>query len=173
MGYRSRACAKSVESHPSALNTIPHGPRAKPPCSDKLSSSITARKTPLRSCYTFDPSSQDLRSSRSIVGRWPVIEKARMGVIWGSRPQRRQRSFRINIPPLTEDRRKSLQTCLPSTRRGKRCRCAHFVREGDSTRSKKQEKDGDLSRDQSRAGNREGAERSPDAHGRTRSKHSQ
>jgi len=107
-------------------------------------------ETPLRSLATLStPDAQTIQIQPFDAGSVAVIEKAISMSDLGLTPNNDGKAIRINIPPLTEDRRKDL--CKLASRYGEEGKVAlRNVRREGIDRIKKQEKDGDLSLDQSR-----------------------
>jgi ribosome recycling factor len=140
---------KSLESTQRTFNTIRTG-RANPSLLDKIVVEYYGAETPLKSLATLTtPDSQTIQIQPFDSGSINLIEKAIGMSDLGLPPNNDGKAIRINIPPLTEDRRKDL--CKLASRYGEEGKVAlRNVRREGIDRIKKQEKDGDLSLDQSR-----------------------
>jgi ribosome recycling factor len=140
---------KSVESTQRTFNTIRTG-RANPSLLDKLSVEYYGAETPLRSLATLStPDSQTIQIQPFDAGSMALIEKAIAMSDLGLTPNNDGKVIRINIPPLTEDRRKEL--CKLAAKYAEEGKVAlRNIRRDAIERIKKQEKEGDLSEDQSR-----------------------
>jgi ribosome recycling factor len=138
-----------VESTQRTFNTIRTG-RANPSLLDKIVVEYYGAETPLKSLATLTtPDSQTIQIQPFDSGSINLIEKAIGMSDLGLTPNNDGKAIRINIPPLTEDRRKDL--CKLASRYGEEGKVAlRNVRREGIDRIKKQEKDGDLSLDQSR-----------------------
>jgi ribosome recycling factor len=140
---------KSLEATQRTFNTIRTG-RANPSLLDKIVVDYYNTETPLKSLATIStPDSQTILiqpfDGRSI----SLIEKAIGMSDLGLTPNNDGKVIRINIPPLTEDRRKDL--CKLAARYAEEGKVAlRNIRRDGIDRIKKQEKDGDYSVDQSR-----------------------
>lgn len=140
---------KSVEATQRTFNTIRTG-RANPSLLDKLSVEYYGAETPLRSLATIStPDSQTIQIQPFDSGSMALIEKAIAMSDLGLTPNNDGRVIRINIPPLTEDRRKDLCKLASKYAEEGKVSLRNIRREGID-RIKKLEKDGDLSEDQSR-----------------------
>jgi ribosome recycling factor len=140
---------KSVEATQRTFNTIRTG-RANPSLLDKLSVEYYGAETPLRSLATIStPDSQTIQIQPFDSGSMALIEKAIAMSDLGLTPNNDGRVIRINIPPLTEDRRKDLCKLASKYAEEGKVSLRNIRREGID-RIKKQEKDGELSEDQSR-----------------------
>lgn len=140
---------KSVESTQRTFNTIRTG-RANPSLLDKLSIEYYGAETPLRSLASLStPDSQTIQIQPFDSGSMALIEKAIAMSDLGLTPNNDGKVIRINIPPLTEDRRKEF--CKLASRYAEEGKVAlRNIRRDAIDRIKKQEKDGELSEDQSR-----------------------
>jgi ribosome recycling factor len=138
-----------VESTQRTFNTIRTG-RANPSLLDKLSVEYYGAETPLRSLATLStPDSQTIQIQPFDAGSMALIEKAIAMSDLGLTPNNDGKVIRINIPPLTEDRRKEL--CKLAAKYAEEGKVAlRNIRRDAIERIKKQEKEGDLSEDQSR-----------------------
>jgi len=140
---------KSLEATQRTFNTIRTG-RANPSLLDKLSVEYYGAETPLRSLATIStPDSQTIQIQPFDHGSMALIEKAIAMSDLGLTPNNDGKVIRINIPPLTEDRRKDL--CKIASKYAEEGKVAlRNIRRDGIERIKKQEKDGELSEDQSR-----------------------
>jgi ribosome recycling factor len=140
---------KSLEATQRTFNTIRTG-RANPSLLDKIVVEYYGAETPLKSLATLTtPESQTIQIQPFDSGSINLIEKAIGMSDLGLTPNNDGKVIRINIPPLTEDRRKDL--CKLAARYGEEGKVAlRNVRREGIDRTKKQEKDGELSEDQSR-----------------------
>jgi ribosome recycling factor len=140
---------KSVDSTQRTFNTIRTG-RANPSLLDKISVEYYGAETSLRSLATIStPDSQTIQIQPFDAGSMAVIEKAIAMSDLGLTPNNDGRTIRINIPPLTEDRRKEF--CKIAAKYAEEGKVAlRNIRRDGIERIKKQEKEGELSEDQSR-----------------------
>ena len=140
---------KSLEATQRNFNTIRTG-RANPSLLDKVVVEYYGTETPLKSLATLStPDSQTIQIQPFDAGSVSQIEKAIAMSDLGLTPNNDGRLIRINIPPLTEDRRKDL--CKLAAKYAEEGKVAlRNLRREAIDRVKKQEKDGDLSEDQSR-----------------------
>ena len=140
---------KSVEATQRNFNTIRTG-RANPSLLDKIVVEYYGSETSLKSLATLStPDSQTIQIQPFDAGSVAQIEKAIAMSDLGLTPNNDGRIIRINIPPLTEDRRKDL--CKLVAKYAEEGKVAlRNLRRDAIDRVKKQEKDGDLSEDQSR-----------------------
>jgi len=140
---------KSLEATQRTFNTIRTG-RANPSLLDKIVVEYYGAETPLKSLATLTtPDSQTIQIQPFDSGSINLIEKAIGMSDLGLTPNNDGKVIRINIPPLTEDRRKDL--CKLAARYGEEGKVAlRNVRREGIDRTKKHEKDGELSEDQSR-----------------------
>jgi ribosome recycling factor len=137
---------KSVESTQRTFNTIRTG-RANPSLLDKIVVEYYGAETPLKSLATLStPDSQTIQIQPFDTG---LIEKAIAMSDLGLTPNNDGRIIRINIPPLTEDRRKELCKIAAKYAEEGKVSLRNIRRDGID-RIKKLEKDGELSEDQSR-----------------------
>jgi ribosome recycling factor len=140
---------KSLEATQRTFNTIRTG-RANPSLLDKIVVEYYGAETPLKSLATIStPDSQTIQIQPFDSGSINLIEKA-IGISdLGLTPNNDGRAIRINIPPLTEDRRKDL--CKLAAKYAEEGKVAlRNIRRDGIDRIKKQEKEGDCSEDQSR-----------------------
>ncbi|MCP9771805.1 ribosome recycling factor [Synechococcus sp. Tobar12-5m-g] len=140
---------KSVEATQRTFNTIRTG-RANPSLLDKLSIDYYGAETPLRSLATLStPDSQTIQIQPFDRGSMALIEKAIAMSDLGLTPNNDGKVIRINIPPLTEDRRKEF--CKLASRYAEEGKVSlRNIRREAIDVVKKQEKEGELSEDQSR-----------------------
>lgn len=140
---------KSVEATQRTFNTIRTG-RANPSLLDKISVEYYGAETSLKSLATIStPDSTTIQIQPFDRGSLAVIEKAIAMSDLGLTCNNDGKVIRINIPPLTEDRRKEL--CKVAAKYAEEGKVAlRNLRRDGIDRIKKQEKDGELSEDQSR-----------------------
>jgi ribosome recycling factor len=140
---------KSVEATQRNFNTIRTG-RANPSLLDKVVVEYYGAETALKSLATIStPDSQTIQIQPFDAGSVAQIEKAIAMSDLGLTPNNDGKLIRINIPPLTEDRRKDL--CKVASKYAEEGKVSlRNLRREAIDRIKKQEKDGDLSEDQSR-----------------------
>jgi ribosome recycling factor len=140
---------KSVEATQRNFNTIRTG-RANPSLLDKLTVDYYGAETPLKSLASIStPDSQTIQIQPFDISTLSLIEKVISMSDLGLTPNNDGKVIRINIPPLTEDRRKEL--CKLAARYAEEGKVAlRNIRRDGIERIKKQEKDGDLSKDMSR-----------------------
>lgn len=140
---------KSLEATQRNFNTIRTG-RANPSLLDKIIVEYYGTETPLKALANLStPDSQTIQIQPFDAGSLAQIEKAISLSDLGLTPNNDGRMIRINIPPLTEDRRKDL--CKLAAKYAEEGKVAlRNLRRDAIDRIKKQEKDGDLSEDQSR-----------------------
>jgi ribosome recycling factor len=140
---------KSLESTQRTFNTIRTG-RANPTLLDKISVEYYGAETPLKSLATLStPDSQTIQIQPFDAGSMGLIEKAISMSDLGLTCNNDGKVIRINIPALTEERRKDL--CKLAAKYAEEGKVAlRNVRRDAIDKVKKQEKDGDLSEDQSR-----------------------
>ena len=140
---------KSVEATLRNFNTIRTG-RANPSLLDKILVPYYGADTPLKSLANLaTPDSQTLQMQPFDAGSIGLIEKAIGMSDLGLTPNNDGKVIRINIPPLTEDRRKDL--CKLASKYAEEGKVAlRNLRRDGIDQIKKQEKDTELSEDQSR-----------------------
>jgi ribosome recycling factor len=138
-----------LEATQRTFNTIRTG-RANPSLLDKIVVEYYGAETPLKSLATINtPDSQTIQIQPFDSGVINLIEKAIGMSDLGLTPNNDGKVIRINIPPLTEDRRKDL--CKLAARYAEEGKVAlRNIRREGIDRIKKQEKDGECSEDQSR-----------------------
>ena len=140
---------KSVESTQRTFNTIRTG-RANPSLLDRINVEYYGAETQLKSLATIStPDAQTIQIQPFDGGSIGMIEKAISLSDLGLTPNNDGRVIRINIPPLTEERRKDF--CKLAARYAEEGKVAlRNIRRDGIDRIKKQEKDSELSEDQSR-----------------------
>jgi ribosome recycling factor len=140
---------KSVESTQRTFNTIRTG-RANPSLLDKISVEYYGADTPIKALATLSaPDSQTIQIQPFDRGSMSLIEKAISMSNLGLTPNNDGRVIRINIPPLTQERRKEF--CKLAAQYAEEGKVAlRNIRRDGIDRVKKLEKDGELSEDQSR-----------------------
>ena len=139
---------KSVESTQRTFNTIRTG-RANPSLLDRINVEYYGAETPLKSLATLStPDSQTIAIQPFDLGSIALIEKAIAMSELGFTPNNDGKIIRINVPPLTEERRKEF--CKLAGKYAEEGKVAlRNIRREAIDKVKKQEKDGDLSEDQS------------------------
>lgn len=140
---------KSVEAAQRTFNTIRTG-RANPSLLDKITVEYYGADTPLKALATLStPDSQTIQIQPFDASSIGLIEKAIALSDLGLTPNNDGKLIRINVPPLTEDRRKEL--CKLASRYAEEGKVSlRNIRRDGIDRVKKQEKEGALSEDQSR-----------------------
>ena len=140
---------KSVEATQRNFNTIRTG-RANPSLLDRINVEYYGADTPLKSLASLStPDSQTIAVQPFDMGSLALIEKAIATSDLGFTPNNDGKVIRINVPPLTEERRKEF--CKLAGKYSEEGKVAlRSVRRDAIDKIKKQEKDGDLSEDQSR-----------------------
>ncbi len=140
---------KSVEATQRTFNTIRTG-RANPSLLDRISVEYYGAETQLKALATIStPDSQTIQIQPFDRGSLALIEKAISMSDLGLTCNNDGKVIRINIPPLTEDRRKDL--CKLAAKYAEEGKVAlRNIRRDGIDKVKKQEKDGELSEDQSR-----------------------
>ncbi|CAK6697504.1 ribosome recycling factor [Synechococcus sp. BA-124 BA4] len=140
---------KSLEATQRTFNTIRTG-RANPSLLDKITIEYYGTETPLRSVASLStPDSQTIQIQPFDSAAMASIEKAIAMSDLGLTPNNDGRLIRINIPPLTAERRKEF--CKLAARYAEDGKVAlRNIRRDAIDKVKKQEKDGELSEDQSR-----------------------
>ena len=141
--------SKSVEAAQRNFNTIRTG-RANTSLLDRISVEYYGIETPLKSLATIStPDSQTIAIQPFDLGSLPAIEKAIATSDLGFTPNNDGKIIRINVPPLTEERRKEF--CKLASKYAEEGKVAlRNIRRDAIEKVKKSEKDGDLSEDQSR-----------------------
>ena len=141
--------SKSVEAAQRNFNTIRTG-RANSSLLDRISVEYYGTETPLKSLATIStPDSQTIAIQPFDQGSLATIEKAIATSDLGFTPNNDGKIIRINVPPLTEERRKEF--CKLASKYAEEGKVAlRNIRRDAIEKVKKSEKDGDLSEDQSR-----------------------
>lgn len=140
---------KSLEATQRTFNTIRTG-RANASLLDKIQVEYYGAETPLKSLATITtPDSSTIQLQPFDGGTLALIEKAIAMSDLGLTCNNDGKVIRINIPPLTEDRRKDL--CKLAAKYAEEGKVAlRNIRRDAIDKVKKLEKDGELSEDQSR-----------------------
>ena len=140
---------KSVDSTQRTFNTIRTG-RANPSLLDNIHVEYYGADTPLKSLATISTQdSSTIQLQPFDAGSLGLIEKAISMSDLGLTCNNDGKLIRINIPPLTEDRRKDL--CKLAAKYAEEGKVAlRNVRRDAIDKVKRQEKEGELSEDQSR-----------------------
>ena len=140
---------KSVDATQRTFNTIRTG-RANASLLDKIQVEYYGSEMPLKSLSTITtPDSSTIQLQPFDAGSLGVIEKAISMSDLGLTCNNDGKLIRINIPPLTEDRRKEL--CKLAAKYAEEGKVAlRNIRRDAIDKVKKQEKDGEFSEDQSR-----------------------
>ena len=141
--------SKSVEAAQRNFNTIRTG-RANTSLLDRISVEYYGTDTPLKSLATIStPDSQTIAIQPFDLSSLANIEKAIATSDLGFTPNNDGKIIRINVPPLTEERRKEF--CKLASKYAEEGKVAlRNIRRDAIEKIKKSEKDGDLSEDQSR-----------------------
>ncbi|CAI8186175.1 MAG: ribosome recycling factor [Prochlorococcus sp.] len=139
---------KSVEATQRTFATIRTG-RANPALLDRVNVEYYGAETPLKSLATLStPDSQTIAIQPFDIGSIGLIEKAIATSDLGFTPNNDGKMIRINVPPLTEERRKEF--CKLASKYAEEGKIAlRNIRRDAIDKVKKHEKDGDLSEDQS------------------------
>lgn len=139
---------KSVEAAQRNFNTIRTG-RANSSLLDRISVEYYGAETPLKSLATITtPDSQTIAIQPFDMGSLALIEKAIATSDLGFTPNNDGKLIRINIPPLTEERRKEF--CKLACKYAEEGKVAlRNLRRDSIDKIKKSEKDGNVSEDQS------------------------
>ncbi|MDM7959045.1 MAG: ribosome recycling factor [Synechococcus sp. WH 8007] len=140
---------KSVDSTQRTFNTIRTG-RANSSLLDKIQVEYYGADTPLKSLATIStPDSTTIQLQPFDMSSLALIEKAISMSDLGLTCNNDGKLIRINIPPLTEDRRKDL--CKLASKYAEEGKVAlRNIRRDAIDKVKKQEKEGEFSEDQSR-----------------------
>ena len=140
---------KSVEATQRNFNTIRTG-RANPSLLDKINVEYYGTETPLKSLATVStPDAQTIAIQPFDASSIGLIEKAIAMSDLGLTPNNDGKLIRINIPPLTEDRRKDL--CKLAAKYAEEGKVSlRNIRREASERVKTREMEGEVSEDQSR-----------------------
>ena len=139
---------KSVEASQRNFNTIRTG-RANSSLLDRISVEYYGADTPLKSLATIStPDSQTIAIQPFDLGSLALIEKSIATSDLGFTPNNDGKLIRINIPPLTEERRKEF--CKLASKYAEEGKVAlRNIRRESIEKIKKSEKEGELSEDQS------------------------
>ncbi len=139
---------KSVEASQRNFNTIRTG-RANTSLLDRLTIEYYGADTPLKSLATIStPDSQTLAIQPFDLSSLPLIEKAISMSDLGFTPNNDGKIIRINIPPLTEERRKEF--CKLASKYAEEGKIAlRNIRRDAIEKIKASEKEGEFSKDQS------------------------
>ncbi len=140
---------KSVEAAQRTFNTIRTG-RANPSLLDKISVEYYGAETPLKSLATIStPDSQTISIQPFDLSSLTLIEKAIATSDLGFTPNNDGKVIRINVPPLTEERRKEF--CKIASKYAEEGKVSlRNIRRDAIEKIKKLEKSGELSEDKSR-----------------------
>ena len=140
---------KSVEAAQRTFNTIRTG-RANPSLLDRLTVEYYGSETPLKSLATIStPDSQTISIQPFDIGCIALIEKSIATSDLGFTPNNDGKIIRINVPPLTEERRKEF--CKLASKYAEEGKISlRNIRRDAIEKIKKMEKDGEISEDQSR-----------------------
>ena len=140
---------KSVEATQRNFNTIRTG-RANSSLLDRVSVEYYGADTPLKSLATLStPDSQTIQIQPFDISALASIEKAIAMSELGFTPNNDGKIIRINVPPLTEERRKEF--CKLASKYAEEGKVAlRNLRRDAIDKIKKQEKEGEFSEDQSR-----------------------
>ncbi|QNG30016.1 ribosome recycling factor [Synechococcus sp. LTW-R] len=140
---------KSVHSTQRTFNTIRTG-RANSSLLDKIQVEYYGADTPLKALATIStPDSTTIQLQPFDMSSLALIEKAISMSDLGLTCNNDGKLIRINIPPLTEDRRKDL--CKLASKYAEEGKVAlRNIRRDAIDKVKKQEKEGEFSEDQSR-----------------------
>ena len=140
---------KSIEATQRNFNTIRTG-RANASLLDRVSVEYYGAETPIKSLATVATvDSQTISIQPFDLSCLPTIEKAISMSDLGITPNNDGKIIRINVPPLTEERRKEF--CKLASKYAEEGKVAlRNIRREAIDKIKKMEKDGDISEDQSR-----------------------
>ncbi len=140
---------KSVEAAQRNFNTIRTG-RANTSLLDRLTVEYYGADTPLKSLATIStPDSQTISIQPFDLSSLALIEKSIAMSDLGFTPNNDGKIIRINIPPLTEERRKEF--CKLASKYAEEGKVAlRNIRRDAIERIKKSEKESEISEDQSR-----------------------
>ena len=140
---------KSLDAAQRNFNTIRTG-RANTSLLDRIIVEYYETETPLKSLATIStPDSQTIAIQPFDISSLALIEKAIATSDLGFTPNNDGKLIRINIPPLTEERRKEF--CKLASKYAEEGKVAlRNVRRDGIEKIKKAEKEGSISEDQSR-----------------------
>tara|TARA_Y100001968_G_C19336280_1_gene707039 strand:- start:430 stop:978 length:549 start_codon:yes stop_codon:yes gene_type:complete len=141
--------SKSVEAAQRTFNSIRTG-RANPSLLDRLKVEYYGVDTPLKSLASISiPDSQTIAIQPFDINSLPLIEKSIATSDLGLTPNNDGKLIRINVPPLTQERRKEF--CKLASKYAEEGKVAlRNIRRDAIDKVKKSEKDGLISEDQSR-----------------------
>ena len=139
---------KSVEAAQRNFNTIRTG-RANTSLLDRIRVEYYGAETPLKSLATIStPDSQTISIQPFDMSSLNLIEKAISMSDLGFTPNNDGKQIRINVPPLTEERRKEF--CKLASKYAEEGKVAlRNIRRDSIEKVKKSEKEGVISKDQS------------------------
>lgn len=142
---------KSIDSFIQNMGTVRTG-RANPSMLDRVKCDYYGTETPINQMATISvPSAQQLTVDPYDKSTLGLIERAIIESELGLTPQNDGTIIRLNIPALTEDRRKEmLKQCKAIGEEGKVA--IRNIRRSNVDAIKKLEKSGDISEDQSKDG---------------------
>ncbi len=140
---------KSVEAAQRNFNTIRTG-RANTSLLDRITVEYYGADTPLKSLATLStPDSQTIAIQPFDLSSLALIEKAIATSDLGFTPNNDGKIIRINVPPLTEERRKEF--CKIASKYAEEGKVSlRNIRRDAIEKIKKSEKDAEISEDQSR-----------------------
>ena len=140
---------KSVEATQRNFNTIRTG-RANPSLLDRINVEYYGSDTPLKSLATIStPDSQTIAIQPFDLSSLALIEKAIATSDLGFTPNNDGKVIRINVPPLTEERRKEF--CKIASKYAEEGKVSlRNIRRDAIEKIKKSEKAAEISEDQSR-----------------------
>ena len=140
---------KSVEAAQRNFKTIRTG-RANPSLLDRITVEYYGAESPLKSLATLStPDSQTIAIQPFDLGSLALIEKAIATSDLGFTPNNDGKIIRINVPPLTEERRKEF--CKIASKYAEEGKVSlRNIRRDAIEKIKKQEKAAEISEDQSR-----------------------
>lgn len=140
---------KTIEATQRSFNTIRTG-RANPALLDRISVEYYGTPTPLKSLASINtPDSSTITIQPYDRGSLSLVEKAISLSDIGLTPNNDGSTIRLNIPPLTEDRRKELVKSAAKLAEEGKVAIRNIRRDGVEA-ARKQEKSGDLSEDEAR-----------------------
>ena len=141
--------SKSVDAAQRTFNSIRTG-RANPSLLDRIKVEYYGAETPLKSLATIStPDSQTIAIQPFDSNSLPLIEKAIATSDLGFTPNNDGNLIRINVPPLTEERRKEF--CKLASKYAEEGKIAlRNIRRDAIDKVKKLEKEGEISEDKSR-----------------------
>ena len=141
--------SKSIESAQRTFNTIRTG-RANPSLLDRISIEYYGAESPLKAVATVStPDSQTIAIQPFDLASLSLIEKAIATSDLGFTPNNDGKIIRINVPPLTEERRKEFSKIASKYAEEGKVSLRN-IRRDVIDKIKKSEKVGEISEDQSR-----------------------